>query len=168
MEKREQDIRDLRQQWEQLWSVLEGANTAFNEFLRGGLSVADGQRVKQFVSKWDKLKNQAELFYDTIDVLTNQQADPVEIELPWKSDTFKAAWQFWKDYLKEQHHIYLKSRMEKKSLALLKKICEDSEQKAVEYLDYAEAGGYRKFFKVAERELKGERPAERRNDDGDF
>lgn len=168
MEKKEEDIRTLRQEWEQLWSVLESANTAFNQFLQGGLSVADGQKVKQFVSKWDKLKNLAEQFYDTLDRLTNQQSEPVEIELPWQTDTFREAWQFWKDYLKEQHHIYLKSRMEKKSLALLKKICEGNEQKAVEYLDYAEAGGYRKFFKVTERELKGDRPSERRNEDGDF
>ena len=167
MEKREQDIRNLRQQWEQLWSVLESANTAFNEFLQGGLSVADGQRVKQFVSKWDKLKNQAEQYYDAIDVLTNEPTEPVDIELPWQSEDFKEAWQFWKDYLKEQHHIYLKSRMEKMSLALLKKICDEKEQKAIEYLDYAEAGGYRKFFKVTEKELGGSRP-ERRNDDGDF
>lgn len=167
MEKREQDIRNLRQQWEQLWNVLDCANTAFNEFLQGGLSVSDGKKVRVFVSKWDKLKNQAEQFYDILDCLTNQQTDPVEVDLPWKSESFKEAWEFWKDYLKEQHHIYLKSRMEKKSLALLKKISEDSEQKAVEYLDYAEAGGYRKFFKVTEKELGGSRP-ERRNEDGDF
>lgn len=168
MEKREQDIRSLRQLWEPLWGALESANAAFNEFLQGGLSVADGQRVKQFVSKWDKLKNQAEQYYDALDGLTNQQTEPVDVEMPWGSDEFKAAWQYWKDYLKEQHHIYLKSRMEKKSLAQLKKISDDSEQKAIEYMDYAEAGGYRKFFKVTERELKGDRPEERRNDDGDF
>ena len=167
MEKREQDVRTLRQEWEQLWGALESANTAFNEFLQGGLSVSDGQRVKQFVSKWDKLKNQAEQYYDSLDRLTNQQTEPVEVELPWATDTFKEAWEFWKDYLKEQHHIYLKSRMEKKSLAQLKKVSEDHEQKAVEYLDYAEAGGYRKFFKVTEKELKESR-SERRNDDGDF
>lgn len=167
MENKEQDIRVLRQQWEQLWAVLESANTTFNDFLQGGLSVADGQRVKQFVSKWDKLKDQAEQYYDALDRLTNQQTEPVEVDLPWKSNAFKEAWQYWKDYLKEQHHIYLRSRMEKKSLAQLKKISDDSEQKAMEYLDYAEAGGYRKFFKVTEKELGGSRP-ERRNDDGDF
>lgn len=167
MEKKEEDIRTIRQEWEQLWAALEGANTTFNQFLQGGLSVSDGQRVKQFVSRWDKLKNQAEQFYDTIDRLTNQQTEPVEIELPWPGDSFKEAWTFWKDYLKEQHHLYLKSRMEKKSLAQLKKICDDDEKLAMEYLDYAEAGGYRKFFKVTKNELGGSRP-ERRNDDGDF
>lgn len=167
MENKEQDIRVLRQLWEQLWAVLESANTTFNDFLQGGLSVADGQRVKQFVSKWDKLKDQAEQYYDALDRLTNQQTEPVEVDLPWTSNAFKDAWQYWKDYLKEQHHIYLRSRMEKKSLAQLKKISDDSEQKAMEYLDYAEAGGYRKFFKVTEKELGGSRP-ERRNDDGDF
>lgn len=167
MEKKEQDVRNLRQEWEQLWATLESANTAFNEFLQGGLSVADGQRVKQFVSKWDKLKNQAEQYYDAIDRLTNQQTEPVAVELPWATDTFKDAWEFWKGYLQEQHHIYLKSRMEVKALAQLRKISDGSEQKATEYLDYAEAGGYRKFFKVTEKELKESRP-ERRNDDGDF
>lgn len=168
MEKKEQDVRNLRQEWEQLWVVLESANTAFNEFLTGGLSVTDGQRIKQFVSKWDKFKDQAELYYDAIDRLTNQQVEPVDIALPWESDEFKAAWQYWKEYLREQHHVHVRSRAEKKMLARLKKIADGDEQKAIEYLDYAESTLYRMFFKVTEKEYTKAPKGAERSEDGDY
>lgn len=168
MEKKEQNIRDLQREWEPLWDALEAANAAFNEFLEGGLSVSDGRRVKQFIEKWDALKARAEGYYDALDRHVNQQPEPMAVELPWDSDAFKEAWQYWKDYLREQHRTYVKSRAEKKMLARLKKISEGSEAKAIEYLDYAESTLYRMFFKVTEREYQKPAQAERRSDDGDF
>lgn len=168
MEKREQDIKDLLRGWEPVWDALEAANTAFNEFLGGGLSVSDGLRVKQFIEKWNTLKTQAEAYYDAIDRQVNQQVGAVEVELPWQSDQFKEAWQYWKDYLREQHRTYVKSRAERKMLARLKKISDGDEAKAIEYLDYAESTLYRMFFKVTEREYQKPAQAERRNEDGDF
>ena len=168
MEKKEQDIRDLRREWEPLWDALEASNAAFNDFLGGGLSVSDGLRVKQFIQKWDALKTQAEAYYDALDRQVNRQAEPVEVELPWQSDRFKEEWQYWKDYLREQHRTYVKSRAERKMLARLKKISDGDEAKAIEYLDYAESTLYRMFFKVTEREYQKPAQAERRNEDGDF
>lgn len=168
MEKKEQNIRELQKQWEPLWDALEAANTALNAFLAGGLSVADQQRVGAFIEKWDALKTEAETYYDAIDRQVNAQPDPVSIELPWQGDKFKDAWQYWKDYLREQHRTYIKSRAERKMLARLKKISDGDEQRAIEYLDFAESTLYRNFFKVTEREYQKPAQTERRNDDGDF
>jgi TolA-binding protein len=134
-------IRTLNERWKQLFESLEKANEAFNEFVSGNLSVSDTQRIKTFVRKWDTLKEQCESFYDEIDRRVNASMEPVDIELPWKSEEFKAAWQYWKEYLREQHHVYVRSRAEKKMLARLKKIADGDEQKAIEYLDYAESVG---------------------------
>lgn len=168
MEKKEQDIRELRREWESLWESLEAANAAFNEYLGSGLSVRDGLLVEPFIGKWNTLKNRAESCYDALDRQMNRQTEPVEVELPWPGESFKEAWQYWKDYLREQHHTYVKSRAERKMLARLKKISEGDEQRAIEYLDYAESALYRMFFKVTEREYQKPAQAERRDEDGDF
>jgi hypothetical protein len=45
----------------------------------------------------------------------------------------------------------MKSRMEYAALAYLKKLSADNETTAIEYLQFAMAGGYTKFFKVTEK-----------------
>lgn len=161
-------IRTLNERWKQLFESLEKANEAFNEFVSGNLSVSDTQRIKTFVRKWDTLKEQCESFYDEIDRRVNASMEPVDIELPWKSEEFKAAWQYWKEYLREQHHVYVRSRAEKKMLARLKKIADGDEQKAIEYLDYAESTLYRMFFKVTEKEYTKAPKGAERSEDGDY
>ena len=161
-------IRQLNEKWKLLFEALEKANEEFNSFVSGNLSVSDTQRVKPFVKRWDSLKQLCEDFYDEMDRRVNATMEPVEIDLPWKSDQFKEAWQYWKEYLREQHHVYVRSRAEKKMLARLKKISEDDEQKAIEYLDYAEGTLYRMFFKVTEKEYTKAPKGAERSDDGDF
>ncbi len=161
-------IRALNERWKQLFEALEKANEAFNEFVSGNLSVSDTQRIKTFVRKWDTLKEECESFYDEIDRRVNASMEPVNIELPWKSEQFKAAWQYWKEYLREQHHVFVRSRAEKKMLARLKKIADDDEQKAIEYLDYAESTLYRMFFKVTEKEYTKAPKGAERSEDGDY
>lgn len=167
MEK-ELGIKELNEKWKQLFDALEKANEAFNDFVSAGLSVSDSQRVKPFMKKWDNLKEQCETFYDEIDRRVNATIEPVEIELPWKSKDFEGAWQYWKEYLREQHHVFVRSRAEKKMLARLKKISEGDEQRAIEYLDYAEGTLYRMFFKVTEKEYTKAPKGAERSDDGDF
>ena len=168
MERKEQDLLSLKKEWVQLFDALESANSAFNALLEDGLPVAERQRMKPFIAKWDALKGRAEGFYDALDRSVNAAPEPVDVELPWPGDEFKAEWQYWKDYLREQHHVFVRSRAERKMLARLKKITGGDEAKAVEYLDYAESTLYRMFFKVTEREYEKPSSEERRNDDGDF
>jgi len=170
MAKEKEDLQvNIEQEWQRVWSAIESTNTAINDYLERGLSTTGKLHVKSVIKHWDLLKQQAELMYDAIDRMKEQQlkAEPVEVEMPWDTDAFRDAWQYWKDYLKEQHHYYMKSRMERKALARLKKVSGDDEQTALSFLDYAEATGYRNFFKVTEKEISGAKP-ERRSEDGDF
>lgn len=63
---------------------------------------------------------------------------------------FKATWQFWKDYLNEQHGIVMRSRTELMALKRLMEISTEKPELAVKYLERAMAGGYKNFFEVKE------------------
>ena len=130
------------------WQALADANDELNAFIGGGLPSTTEKRHKDFVRKFEYMKTKASTLCDQIEKEVELSIDPVEIILPWKSEAFQQAWQTWKDYLLEQHHKTMKSRMEYAALAYLKKITEDKETTAIEYLQFAMANGYPRFFKV--------------------
>ena len=132
----------------QFWQALTDSNDELNSFISGGLPNAVEKRHKNFVQRWDKMKDKAEVLVNEIEQQSSLSVDPVKITLPWSSDKFNEAWQMWKDYLVEQHNKRMKSRMEYAALAHLKNIAEDQESVAIEYLQFAMAGGYPRFFKV--------------------
>lgn len=130
------------------WDALVDANDELNAFINGGLPSMTEKRHKGFVRKWDSLKDKASRLCDQIEKQEEQNVEPVDIVLPWKTDSFEKAWQEWKDYLAEQHNKRMKSRMEYAALAHLKRLSEDKEATAIEYLQFAMANGYPRFFKV--------------------
>ncbi|WP_033147868.1 hypothetical protein [Prevotella sp. P6B1] len=142
--------RNIQSIVDQFWQSLENANEELNSFITSGMPSTTEKRHKPFVKKWNVMKEKAEMLCDQIEQ-SSLSVDPVEISLPWSSQEFSSHWQMWKDYLLEQHNRRMKSRMEYAALAQLKAISEDSEDKAIEYLQYAMAGGYQKFFKVTEK-----------------
>lgn len=130
------------------WQALSDANDELNAFINGGLPPATEKRFKDFVRKWDQMKDKAEKLCDQIEQQADQSIEPIEVEIPWKSESFKEAWQRWKEYLLEQHNKRMKSRMEYAALIHLKNLAENKEETAIEYLQFAMAGGYPRFFKV--------------------
>ena len=135
----------------EFWNSLTEANEALNEFIKGGIPPTTEKRHKPFVKKWDRMKDKASVLNEEIDQLLDDSIAPVEIHMPWTSESFKVEWQNWKDYLKEQHHRQMKSRMERAALQQLYKLSEEKEDVAISYLQFAMAGGYQRFFKVTTR-----------------
>lgn len=142
--KQENDLQSLMTPF---WQALTDANDELNAFINGGLPSTTEKRHRLFVRKWDLMKDKANALCDEIEK-QEDDIEPVEVTLPWKTDSFKKAWQDWKDYLKEQHHKVMKSRMEYAALAYLKRLSESKETTATEYLQFAMANGYPRFFKV--------------------
>lgn len=158
---------DLMKLMEQLWESIASANEQLNTFISAGMPTAIEKRHKPFVRRWDDMKAKAEVLYDLVETLTEDQLEPVEVKLPWESESFTKAWKNWKDYLAEQHHRHMKSRMEYAALAHLKKVSDGKEKTAVEYLQFAIANGYPRFFKVTAKSY--EQPAiSGGRGDGDF
>ena len=142
---KESNLQDLMTPF---WQALADANDELNAFINGGLPSTTEKRHKDFVRKFENMKDKAGVLCDQIEKEVELSIDPVEIVLPWKSEAFREAWQSWKDYLAEQHHKTMKSRMEYAALAYLKRIADSKEATAIEYLQFAMANGYPRFFKV--------------------
>jgi len=153
---------DLQTTMKKFWQTMVDANDALNNFINAGLPLTVDKRHRTFTRRWDAMKEQAETLCESIEQLTENDIAPVEVTLPWKSEAFARAWQNWKEYLAEQHHRYMKSRMEYAALAHLKKLSDGKETVAVEYLQFAMAGGYPRFFKYEQPTTAGGRG------DGDF
>ena len=130
------------------WQALADANDELNAFINGGLPSTTEKRHKDFVRKFENMKDKAGVLCDQIEKEVELSIDPIEIILPWQSETFQEAWQSWKDYLAEQHHKTMKSRMEYAALAYLKRIADSKEATAIEYLQFAMANGYPRFFNL--------------------
>jgi hypothetical protein len=143
--RQESNLKDLMMTF---WDSLSVANDALNGFIKGGLPSMTEKRHKEFVRQWNKMKDRASSLCQQIEKEADTNIEPVEVVLPWNTDSFQEAWQKWKEYLEEQHKKYMKSRMEYAALAYLKKLSEGQEDIAIEYLQFAMANGYPRFFKV--------------------
>ena len=142
---------NLQSLMEQFWSSLIDANDELNSFIIFGMPSSTEKRHKDFVRKWNSMKDKAETLCDQIEQQADTSVPAVEVKLPWSSDEFKNVWQNWKDYLSEQHNKRIKSRWEYAALNYLKELCEDKEATAIEYLQFAMANGYPRFFKVTKK-----------------
>ncbi len=131
------------------WQALADANDELNTFINGGLPSSTEKRHKSFVHKFENMKNKAGNLCDAIEKQAELCIDPIDVSMPWDTDSFRLAWQGWKDYLAEQHNKRMKSRMEYAALAHLKNLADNNEATAIEYLQFAEANGYPRFFKVS-------------------
>lgn len=135
-------IIDLEKEWKKLWDALEESSVLLNEFLSGSLPVSAQKPCKKFVKAFDGMKPIAE----RLDTAIRTPIEPLTVELPWQEVEFAALWAYWKDYRLEKFHIVYASREEIAALNQLKEYADGDVEKAKSYLNFAMAGGYRKFF----------------------
>ena len=160
--------KELIEKMRQFWQSLKEANEELNDFINAGLPMAIAKRHKPFVGKWNDMKGKADELCGMIEQQAEVDIEPVEIDLLWEEDSFAKTWQEWKDYLAEQHHRHMKSRMERAALAHLKKLADGNETIAVEYLQFAMANGYPRFFKVTAKNYEQPTTATGGRGDGDY
>lgn len=67
-------------------------------------------------------------------------------------EKFRESWLFWKEYLNEQHGIFMYSRAELMGLKRIMDISGDNTEKAIYYLEYAISRLEKNFYKVIEQE----------------
>ena len=158
---------DLVSKMNQFWQSLQRANEELNKFITSGMPSTTEKRHKDFVRQWNIMKDKATALCDQIEQQDSSEIEPKEVVLPWDTRSFKKVWQDWKDYLEEQHNRRMKSRMEYAALGYLKKLSAGNEAIAIEYLQFAMAGGYTKFFKVTEKNYEQPTVAGGRGD-GDY
>lgn len=67
--------------------------------------------------------------------------DPIALKNEWGGDEFYKAWQFYKDYLKEQHCFVMRSRMELMRIKVIRNLCNDNVAMAIRLLEFLMAHG---------------------------
>ena len=147
--------------WNELCTQIESTNEQLEEFIdAGGLSALQGKKLQKFTKEWNGLKKMAEQFDQFV-----SPVDPIEVETPFDQEDFRYIWRMWKEYLTEQHGILMRSRREQMSLELLSDLSGNDVDKAINYLRFAMAHGYRKFFIVDE---KAKSTPEKVTEDGSY
>lgn len=161
---------DLIKKWGKVWDNLNECNILFQSYIDTILLVHQKIKMEPLIKSFENLKKSCEKYYDEIDATAAAMrcASPVEVVLPWNTDKFREEWQFWKDYLKEQHGIVISSRTETKQLSMLAKITNNKEDDAYPVLDYAIANLYKMFFKLDEKKIATKTKSKTIRKDDDF
>ena len=68
------------------------------------------------------------------------------------NEPFRETWTMWKEYLNEQHGIFMRSRAELMGLKRMMDISGDNPEKAIFYIEYAMSRLEKAFYKVNEAE----------------
>lgn len=159
---------DLKKAWEKVWNNMNEVNKLQATIFPVILLVHQRIKSEPFFKEFEKLKDSCEEFYDVIEHVTGDatKPQPVAITWPWESDKFKKAWQYWKDYLLEQHNIVISSRTEQKQLDNLYKIADEKEENAYTMIDYSISSFYRTLFRLDVNEKKTDnKPLNQKSED---
>ena len=134
-EKAEQGISEFKQELEELSDLLPK-------------TVKIHQKLSSVNKAWKKVQislNEMDKFITPV--------KSVEIKCSLLNDAkFREAWSFWKDYLNEQHGIFMRSRAELMALKRLMDISESNPEKAISYLEHPMSRMEKNFYKVIEQE----------------
>ena len=145
--------------WNEYCAQIEATDQKLNEFIEtSGLSSLQLKRLQKFTCDWNKLKKLAEAFDQFI-----SPVDPIKVESPFDQEDFRYIWRTWKEYLNEQHGALIRTRREQMALDYLAQISNNNVDVAIDYLRFAMAHGYRKFFIVDD---KAKSTPEKINKDG--
>jgi hypothetical protein len=133
--------------WNTICTQIECSEAKLQEFIeKSGLSLLQLKKLQKFTKEWNSLKKQAETFDQYINPV-----DPIKVKSQFNQDDFRYIWKTWKEYMQEQHGVMMRTRREQMSLDLLAELSENNVDKAIGYLRFAMAHGYRKFFIVDEK-----------------
>ena len=137
----------------QSWEAAEKAIVLFQEELEElytllPKSVKIHQQLAKLNKSWKKVKltlNEMDKF------ITPVKSVDVKSKM-LENEPFREAWVLWKEYLNEQHGIFMRSRAELMALKRMMDISGDNPEKAIFYLEYAMSRLEKAFYKVNEAE----------------
>jgi hypothetical protein len=135
------------------WEKLEIEVLAFKEHLTEMLEMLP--QSAKFHTKTGAINKAWTKLYKALNEM-DQFITPVksiEVNCPLLNDpAFRERWNFWKDYLNEQHGIFMRSRAELMALKRLADISCGNAATAIYYLEYAMSKINPNFYKVNEAE----------------
>lgn len=136
---------------------MEAFNDELQEYIIKGTTISQRLKMKKMVEHWRQICVDATSLAERIEEIKEKKGnvDPVEVKLPFSSDTFAEAWREWKQYLTEQHGIMLSTRAEKRQLYFLSKYAGDKEERAIQIMYMSESKLYTSLYNYTEKEISG-------------
>ena len=140
----------MKQTWENFTETAQSFKTHFEELLEMLPQSAKFYAKQQaLIKQWKKFKNDINLMDDFI----SPTIKSVKVTNGLLKDAdFSATWKFWKDYLIEQHAVYMRSRTELMALKRLSDISGEKPTTAIRFLEFAMSRGDKNFYIVHEKE----------------
>lgn len=137
----------MKDHWETLGSELQ----SFKEQLEGLLEMLPQsnkfyQKTTVLNKGWKKVQRAC----DEMDPFISPVKSVLVNSPLLANNEFKATWQYWKDYLNEQHGIVMRSRTELMALKRLMEISAEKPELAIKYLEFAMSRGDKNFYLVKE------------------
>ena len=118
-------------------------------------------KQQSLIKEWKKFKNDINL----MDEFISPTIKSVKVTNALLKDAdFAATWKFWKDYLIEQHIIYMRSRTELMALKRLSEIAKEKPATAIKFLEFAMSRGDKNFYLVHEKDIPADKVS--KNDKG--
>lgn len=135
----------MKKQWDDFTEKLKDFRSPLEDMMQELPLSKKYYRMKVKIEKqWKELSRA----FEKVDVFINDTIESVPVDSPWASDDFKKTWHRYKEYLKEQHGVIMKSRMEIARLEWLKKNTEDNPELAITWMKYWMARGSEAIYKV--------------------
>lgn len=136
---------NLKKEWDAHIKALEDARQRLEETLTLVPDAGTGKKCRQAVERaWQKVIDTS----DKIEELLSSSLQPLPIKFPWQDAEFRQTWQMYKDYLQEQHHVVMESRMEAMRLKLLLKFTGDNRENAIAAIEFYMSCGTSNIFAV--------------------
>lgn len=135
----------MKQTWEAAENNLMDFKIQLEELLDMlPQSVKFNQKNAKLIKAWKKVQsslNEMDKFITPV--------KSIDVKSPLLADAgFRAGWNMWKEYLNEQHGIFMRSRAEMMSLKRLMDISENNVANANHYLEFAMSRLEKNFYKV--------------------
>jgi len=139
----------------QTWETAEQSLLSFKQELEElhellPKSVKIYQRVATLNKAWQKVRTSLS---EMDKFITPVKSVEVKCNL-LKDSSFIDSWTLWKEYLLEQHGIFMRSRAELIGLKRLLDISGDDPKTAISFLEYSMSRCEKVFYKVVEKEDK--------------
>ncbi len=137
----------------QSWEAAEKAIVLFQEELEELYTLLPKSvKIHQQLAKLNKSWRKVKLTLNEMDkFITPVKSVDVKSKM-LENEPFREAWVLWKEYLNEQHGIFMRSRAELMGLKRMMDISGDNAEKAIFYLEYSMSRLEKAFYKVNEAE----------------
>lgn len=137
------------------WDKLVEKTESFKKELEAMLELLpESRKLHRQTMRINKAWRQMQVEFTSMDKFISP-VKSVKVDSPLlRDDDFMKTWQYWKDYLNEQHGIVMRSRAELMGLKRLAEISEDNPGTAVKTLEFVMSRPTDKnFYKVNETDL---------------